>query len=376
MSVLERQGSASAGFIGGVELTAVDQGLVVTTVSTVGDPAHLKLIAWQISGDIQANIAGAQFIVRKGEASTDEVTDQGGVVSIGNYRIVTALRDSHHKLKLIAWQLSANGQIERRGEAAAGGYGEAAIAILDATRFLTFLSDPIDPNKYKLIVWNVSADGNNIQREGEVENIGTCSIPRAVAIGPLSDGYGVVTPLRDANGNLKLIAWWISADGQQVWRKGEASAGAIHGIAANWMKNVVDPVNPGVENAVVITAVRDASGNLKVIRWHVSRDQKQQISRHGDATAGAIHSDIAVTKVGTMSQADHLITAVRSAEDDYLKLIAWDISGYDQVKRQGAASAGNILAIDIEPIWMNHLVTAVRTGDGKLKLIGWKYSIP
>jgi hypothetical protein len=372
MSTLEREGSASAGFIGGVQLAAVDQSLVVTVTVTPGDPGYLKLIAWQISADPQTTISGTQYIVRKGEASTGQVTDMGRVVSIGNHRIVTALGDNHSKLKLIAWQLSASGQIERRGEAAAGYYKDVAIAILDTTRFVTFLNYL---DKYKLIVWNVSSDGSIIQREGEVEMVGTCSRLRVVATGPLSNGHSVVTPLRDANGNLKLIAWWISADGQQVSRKGDASAGTISEVAANWMKNVVDPVKPGIDAAVVITAVRDGNGDLKMIRWHISRDGQQQISRHGDATAGAIHSAIAVTSLGTSFEANHLVTAVRTA-DGYLKLIAWDVSGYDQVKRDAAVSAGDISAIAVDRVWTNHLVTAVCTGDSKLKLIGWRYSTP
>jgi M6 family metalloprotease-like protein len=169
----------------------------------------------------------------------------------------------------------------------------------------------------------------------------------------------VVTAVRDGGGNLKVSTWQVDAN-SNVSHKGDASAGAISKVAI-----------AALGTSRVVTAVRDGGGNLRVIVWDV--DANGNISRKGDASAGAI-SEVSITSLTSFASQSRVInrvvTAVREGNGN-LKVIAWDINGIGKVVRKAEASAGAISKVAATTYGPTSWHTFVRDGNGMLKVIGW-----
>jgi hypothetical protein len=191
---------------------------------------------------------------------------------------------------------------------------------------------------------------------------GTVHRLAAVAIG----GGRLVTAVRDGSGNLKVIAWGIGPDGSSVERLGSASAGTGQEVAASFA---------GL--GLVATAVRTATGTLKVILWKV--DEAGQVTRAGDGSAGAIGSALSICRVGL----GLVVTSVITGEGN-LKVIAWSVTASGEITRQADATAGAVSRIASAESWplrvtddglesntYGQLTTAVRDSAGNLKLIHW-----
>ena len=123
----------------------------------------------------------------------------------------------------------------------------------------------------------------------------------------------------------------------------------------------------------VLAAVRQEDDYLKLIAYQVL--PSGTLLRRADYTAGKISAlDMATTIIGDRRS----VTAIRD-EDGNLKLIAWDIQvavdGTVSVVRLGQASAGAISAVAISHSKVfNGVFTAVRDGANELKVIPWKLS--
>jgi hypothetical protein len=126
-------------------------------------------------------------------------------------------------------------------------------------------------------------------------------------------------------------------------------------------------------NDYVLAAVRQENDYLKMIAYQVL--PSGTLLRRADYTAGRITAlDMATTTIGDRRS----VTAVRD-EDGNLKLIAWDIqvapNGTVSVARLGQASAGEISAVAISHSRVfNGVFTAVRDSANELKVIPWKLS--
>lgn len=366
---LDRQGDYTAGSIyNGLATATVHQGLMVTVVR-LNTTGNLKLIVWEVSGNGLGNVAGGEEIVRKGSVELPGYVSSVAVVNMGNHRVVTAARKEDGNLQLILWQISSDGlQIEKKDEHVAGGVTEISLAFLTTSQFVTAVR--LANNKLKLIVWKI-LDGHLIDRRGEY-TAGAITKVSATSTGALGNGSGLVTAVRlKSGGLLKLIAWWISNDGLTVERRDSAVGEAISQVAIVHSGRYAE-VGFTNEQDVVVTAVRDGDGNLKLISWWVSKDSVQQVTRKDDAVASAI-SKVTITKVGTPFHSDRLITSVRDG-DGNLTLTAWDVLSDGQITRQQSAFAGGITDLAANRVWSYYLVTAVRLNSGHLKLIAWKHS--
>jgi hypothetical protein len=125
----------------------------------------------------------------------------------------------------------------------------------------------------------------------------------------------------------------------------------------------------------VVTAVRTAEGNLKLITWEISADGRT-VSRLADSgdQAGTIGDN------SLAALPDGVVSAVRTAEGS-LKLIGWAVASNGAITRRSdsAGQAGtstliNLVAGDGTRDGAGRsvsLVTAVRTAEGRLKLITW-----
>lgn len=320
----------------------------------------------QVCTDGQALIWPSPFL-RRGEASAGAVTEVA-VESAGE-NVVTAVRDGSGNLKLIGWSVSSAGAIERRGEASAGAATRIALAHPGLTRDLvTALAD--DAGNLKLIGWDVS-QGGSITRRGQASAGAVDRI--AMTRSPI--GLGVVTAVRTASGDLKLIVWETQNGAREIVRRGEASAGAIGDVA---IASVVDGRGRGQSSPErftgVVTAVRDGAGNLKLIAWEMS--PSKQLVRRGDASAGRVGAvSIATVRVSNLREV--LVTAVRDA-DGNLRVIGWEIDAAGNLTRRDTEAAGPVGDFVVHRMPQPggrsplDLVVVLRDASGDLKIVGWE----
>jgi hypothetical protein len=282
---------------------------------------------------------------------------------------ITAVRDASGNLKLITWGVSSSGEIERKLEASAGAVTDIAMAHPGFTRdVVTALRDA--NGNLKLISWDVLSPSGGIVRKGAA----TAGAVERIAMTRSPRGIGVVTAVRSSNDELKLIAWEVTPSKNFI-RRGDAAAGMSSEIAITRIdqgRSAADDETGAPGQFVgVVTAVRDGDGNLKLIAWEVT--PAMELIRRGEASAGAVHGAVAIASARVSTSRESLLTAVRT-EDGNLKMIAWEINAQGELERKGEASAGAIGRVDLVRMVDNDVVTAVRDGDGDLKLISWEVS--
>lgn len=319
-----------------------------------------------------------QSLTPLAETGNDFVAGSARDIAIANLNgcnfAVTALKTADNNLKLVSWFSSPDG-MERNGSAEAGEVSEIAI---------TRVKHPTSPSpsqgrvvtavrtssgNLKLVVWDVASNGS-IQRRGEISagsasDINIVSLPAAA---PSSDDSRVLTAVRTADGNLKLITWGIAANGD-IRRIASADAGAVTQIALT-----------KITATRVVTAVRTEEGTLKLISW--SAAQLGSIQRQGDDdeplnqnTAGAV-SEIALTRwePDASTIGEDIAVAVRTGSGD-LKIIAWAVGPSGNFTRVGDSGALAGAADLINISWSNtsdRLVTALRDDDDNFRIVTWR----
>jgi hypothetical protein len=177
----------------------------------------------------------------------------------------------------------------------------------------------------------------------------------------------VVTAVRTAADTLKLISWQVNDDGS-ISRLGDSGDQA--GSASD-IDITSDPFQ--VNRNRYVTACRTSAGNLKLISWNIS--DTGEITRTGDSGDQAGEASlisVAGHAVGTPTAM--YTTAVRAGNGD-LKLISWRLNDDGSLSRlaDSGSKAGEVSEISIVAN-VQRLVTSVRTGDGNLKLIVWNVS--
>ena len=238
----------------------------------------------------------------------------------------------------------------RRDDVSAGGFGELALHFVRSRRLVTALQDA--DGDLKLIAWGLTPEGQFVRR-GDI----TAGRASQIAIAePQSDI--LVTAFRDGDGNLRLISWRVENNGD-ITRCATAVAGPVSRMALVTQ-----------QEGVVVAAMRTTSGDLKLIAWSVASDGA--ITRRGAASAGAI-SEVTLTAAPAIPG---VITAVRDGADN-LKLITWQVTGNGEtITRRGHAEAGKIGAVKLisRGSQGRFLLTAVSDSEGKLRLISWGLS--
>jgi hypothetical protein len=248
--------TAKAGEVGEVAVQGLTTNLVATAVTdAAGD---LKIISWMVP----------DF----GQIQRSDSKSAGGVSLVATAQwysghMVTAVRDSNGNLEIIYWHVADNGQIERMGSAGAGGVSRIAVIkeegsfSLSEAEFITAVRDK--SHDLKMIAWKVSANGD-VERLGDY----TAGEISRVSMTYLGSGRTTVA-VKDASGNLKIInfMWrWVQDPNnptvlhQEFVRMEDASAGAISEVG------VASVETSGYYFA---TAVRNGSDNLEVILWQL-----------------------------------------------------------------------------------------------------------
>ncbi len=171
----------------------------------------------------------------------------------------------------------------------------------------------------------------------------------------------MATAVRTAAGTLKIIVWervtpGIDVANSQLIRLGD--------IEAEEIISNVDAFD--LSSNTLVTAIRLASGVLKLITWRVS-DDGMTLTRLGEDDAEVI-SQLAAVKLTATRLAVSTITATGN-----LKVIVWDLSKDGKtLARRGGTETGGISRLDAVALGKTRLLTAVRTETNTLKLIVWK----
>jgi hypothetical protein len=274
------------------------------------------------------------------------------IEELGFYSL-TAVRTGSGNLKLINWGTGAPGPVTRTGDSddQAGAVSDIAVT---RNRDLTVTAVRDGSDDLLLISWNDATGAGDIARLRDTHGqAGTASLIQ-IAPGPAKSAADLITAVRTGAGNLKLISWRLDAGTGTITRLGDSDdqAGEVGLIALS------------VQGNVAVTAVRTGSGDLKLISWGVAEDGTT-ISRLGDSgsQAGAV-SEIAMA--GT-------VTAVRAGNGN-LKLISWSVSpDGTQIQRLNDSDdlAGAATCICLSRFSSTRYVAAVRAGNGCLKLIAF-----
>jgi hypothetical protein len=168
----------------------------------------------------------------------------------------------------------------------------------------------------------------------------------------------IVTVVRTAAGNIKVIVWQVEFDGS-VQRLGSAEAGTTTRMAI---------ASLGIKRFV--TAARTEVGSLKLTVWDV--DDAGQITRRGSGETGEIHGEFALASFST-----YLVATVVRDSGERLKLVSWNIDVAGSVQRLNdivGDEAGQQIAVtpfDPYPPQNGGLATAITTKSGTLQITGW-----
>ncbi len=293
-----------------------------------------------------------------------------------NY-FVTASRGANNTFKLIAWFSGADG-IERLGDT---GNNNMAVTEVDIARLgypghnpdpeagMTISAARLVNGAYVVVshgVVNGAFDQKDLEMGEAASHVQVVTLPPT---DPTFTNGRAIVAYRNAQGQLRLANYTVSNGG----------ALTLAGTSGNQAGKVQDLAIAAYASNKVITAVKTEEGTLKLIPWRINDDGSiTRLNGMNDPTfnnpnAGEV-TEIAVTAynfiVPDMNQ--YVVTAVRTAEGN-LKLIAWGINGGDIVR---LGDSGNLAgaATQIDVAWANNsqrIVTSLRDGDGDLRVIAW-----
>jgi hypothetical protein len=166
-----------------------------------------------------------------------------------------------------------------------------------------------------------------------------------------------------ADGRLRLVAAAISADRSSLGFLGDS--GDLAGTVG-----LVEVASLGF--GLVVTAVTTAKGRLKLIVWRIS-DGGSTIRRFGDSgNEAGMAGAISLTSLGT----GHLVTAVRTKEGRE-KVILWRVSADgSEVERLGDSGNDGVEAdlMAAAPAGLGRFVTVARNGEQRLLVEVWQAS--
>lgn len=320
-------------------------------IITAARAPNLKLITWR------ATASGS--ITKLADSGTQAGATSGHIDMVRGRKVITAARTADGDLRLISWDVDPDtGAITRAGDSGEQG-GQATqirIALLLDTRFVT--ASRSSSGRVTLISWGLNADGS-LRRLGDSGNAGD---PAAeVELLRLSTTGGdlttLVTPIIDAAGNLKIIRWTVTNQGDFT-RVGES------GILATGTQSL-RAATASLNRPVV--AYRDRLGLARLLVCSLTADGRvQRLAESGPSPA---------TIDGLAGTHDGVVSAARMREGE-IHLIGWKIAP-DGTVAQGVSTPGDMpLASQVtlvSPTGVRglSLVSAFTTPEGRLQLEGW-----
>ncbi len=174
--------------------TAGSNGLM----TSIRDENHvLKTILWEFDDD--------QNLTRAGSITHDAPST--GWISgcqVGRDVTLSAIQNKDKDLRLHAYGILEDGRFfEERGNASAGSIGDVSICRIGTEMAMTGVR--VGADKLKLILWQITKSGDHIIRLCDKS---TSDVYSKLSICH-SDQNQLVTAMRDNNGNLKVVCWYL-----------------------------------------------------------------------------------------------------------------------------------------------------------------------
>jgi len=348
----------------GATAGAVSDVAVATTVAPSAGRAG-DVAAAVVNGSGELEVIGWQDtttkLVRLGSASVDGKTSSVAITGLDASRVVTASYSGDFTVALNTWKLGGSdaGVVRQGSETQQPAFigGSIGIARLSSTRVAVSFVDPSSTDLF-VYAYDISASGvPTYLAAWGVTGVADSGIG-LLGITPVSSDL-VMTAIRDLSGNLKVITWKVTAS--SVLPMDTYTAGAVSKVS----------IGADFGAGSVMTACVNGSGDLENIYWSISAAGK--ISRGETVTAGRVADTAAV-----WSQNDLRVSAVRGEPGGDLALERWqdpflasngeigDFNSSSRVSMVSLTSEGTGPVEDYEV--ENYFVTAARSVAGDLEV--------
>jgi hypothetical protein len=265
-----------------------------TIVVAVRD-AHnlLQLIAWRfVPPEEPQSPVGPHLspgLHRVGDSSTgpkrDEHRIRASAITCCGARFVTAIReDQTDQLRVIAWEATSDGSIAKTGTSLVGADGpiaDVSIAAIDDKRVVTGVR--MRDGELKLIVWDLVANGKRVDRRDQsspptpraVDGLSITTLGADIMLNEeLAPAQVAIAAVRQANGKLRVMTWDLSANGL-LRRMTDVDFDPVHQVAltslgeGTWTTSVSRESTPQYG---LIAAVRDDHDELRLFGWRAAHD--------------------------------------------------------------------------------------------------------
>lgn len=359
LSRLADSGS-QAGSVSLATIAAIDGGNVVTAVRN--GSGKLELIGWGVASN-GAITRWADSGSQAGAVSEISLTAMDGPGPTND--VLTTVRDGSGNLLMISWRPDpAAGTIERLPDGAAGTASDVSSCFTTTAsgpKYVAAMRNGSD--NPELIAFDVVGAGasSGFVRTGDYSGDGEVTATAMIDLGPGRIAHAMRVSENGHPDNALALTVFRLTDVEPTFilPRGEGTAGEISGVALQTFND-----------AEILTAVRNGSGNLELIGWRAEPAQTVA-TRMADSgsQAGAI-GEVALALIGRTA-----ITAVRSGSHKLL-MILWDVpTGMGSITRtwDSGTSAGEASNIAMTVVGADIVVTAVRNGSGNLELISWQF---
>lgn len=210
--------------------------------------------------------------------------------------------------------------------------------------------------RLKIIAWRLSEDGTSLVRTGDSGNDGP--EVNGIAAGRLTL-QRLVVATRTNQGRLQIFVWRVHNNGQTVELLGQSEAGPDAAIPDGELS--LEVMNAGQ----VIIASRNSDGRLVLTNWSIFLDDSSVTRIADSGSAGPVVTEFATTSpfIG------RVVSAVRTGQGR-LRLQSWATPSNDAptlLDQSNPAGDGRM----ISATFGGDAITAVRTLQGELKLIRW-----
>jgi hypothetical protein len=267
--------------------------------------------------------------------------------------VATAMVTEDYALKVILWQVDADGDWQRKSDCIVPilAVGEVAVSRMGIEHFVTAARTTAG-NLY-MLAWKITASGD---LTWVAEASAGAVYPRTLRVCPVGRDNRVVTTLETSTGNLKLISWQLTDD-NQLLRTGDALAGEIY--SAECARIDTDLLVTSVSTGTPTSPVH------KLIAWRVNNDGL--ITRADDYATSTNMVASSATRLSTEMAA----TAVVSQSQE-LQLDLWKITGNGAIISHAASHPGSYgTEASVCPIDLGKLAVAVIDYYGHLQV--WIY---
>ncbi len=299
--------------------------------------------------------------ITRGGVGTGGAIGELDVAMVRAGRLATVVRDGSDNLKVIVWDIEDAGEkITRRGSLAGGAVGRVSVCGLGSNMIATAVIT--GSNQLKVIIWRIDENGDvtrlgDAAADGEVTDVACCAARYNMA-----NNY-MATAVRRDDGTLKVDVWETFANGDVVLRS-SATAGKINVPKSGINTPRLSICRAGAQS--LATSVRTEATELKTILWEFD-DEK--LVRIGDAP----FDEASIGSLANCHAARETAVVAFQDKDKKLRLLGYGFPEDGRyIEARGTASAGAISHVGICPIGTEIVLTGVRAGSDKLKMILWQ----